>query len=66
MPENRRARNKIIWATILFTLVLMPPMLSIFNKPVLAGGIPILFVYIFIAWLLYVVFTAWHSRKTNN
>jgi hypothetical protein len=66
MPSNIEPGSKIIWATILFALLLLPPMLSIFNKPVLVGGAPILFVYIFIAWLLYVIFSAWISRKTNN
>ena len=66
MPENQKARSKRIWTTILFMLLLLPPLLSIFNRPVLLRGIPILFAYIFIAWLLQVLFTAWQSRHADH
>ena len=32
-----------------------PPVLTLFNKPVLVAGIPLLYLYLFLLWLLLVV-----------
>jgi hypothetical protein len=66
MPNNQSTRHKITWATILFLVALLPPVLNLFNKPILAGGIPLLFAYIFCTWMVYILFTAWQARKTDN
>ena len=65
MPEKQKAHPGIVRATILFTLMLLPPLLSISNKPVFAGDIPLLFAYIFSTWLAYVGYMAWQSRKSH-
>jgi hypothetical protein len=65
---NRQGSNRkyIAWATILFSFAMLPPLLSLFNRPIFAGGLPLLFGYVFIVWLIFIVFTAIKTRKTDN
>jgi hypothetical protein len=40
-----------LWALFLLGLVLLlPPLLGVFDKPVLVRGIPLLYLYFFVAW----------------
>jgi hypothetical protein len=48
-----RLRRSGEWSVVLFVVALLafnPPVLSIFSVPELVFGIPILYLYIFIAW----------------
>jgi hypothetical protein len=66
MSKNRAARNKITGYTLLFILLQLPPILGIFNKPALFGGIPVLFAYIFFVWAGFILLVAFHIHKTDN
>ncbi len=49
---NRRRRSGE-WSVVLFIVALLafnPPVLSIFSVPELIFGIPVLYLYIFLAW----------------
>lgn len=40
-----------LWALFLLGLVLLlPPLISVFDKPVLVGGTPLLYLYLFAVW----------------
>jgi hypothetical protein len=41
------------------------PLLSVFNKPVLIFGIPLLFCYIFVLWA-FIIFMTFHLSKKQS
>ena len=57
MPEHIR-RPKLVLLSILLLVLISYPLLTLSNKSVLAGGIPLLVVYLFAVWIL-VIFLAW-------
>ncbi|WP_018697791.1 hypothetical protein [Amorphus coralli] len=55
------------WALPLaMVLLLMPPILTVFDHPVLVAGIPLLHVYLFAVWILGIAATAWLSRRLRR
>ena len=59
---NRLRRNGE-WSVVLFVVALLafnPPVLSIFSVPELIFGIPILYLYIFLAWAGVIVLLAFN------
>jgi hypothetical protein len=66
MPNNRKARQKISLITYFLAMGLLPPAIFIFNKPVSVNGIPLLYTYIFLIWVLYIFAIAFLARKTDN
>lgn len=44
------ARERLIALFVLGVLLLMPPFLGIFNRPLRVFGLPLLYVYLFGAW----------------
>lgn len=49
----KRSRLIVLFAALF--LLLNFPLLSIFNRPILIGGVPLLFAYLFLIWLLTIV-----------
>lgn len=48
---RRGLTGERLWAVFLLGLVLLlPPLISVFDKPLLIGGIPLLYLYLFVAW----------------
>jgi hypothetical protein len=48
-----RLRRSVEWSVVLFVVALLafnPPVLSIFSVPDLLFGVPLLYLYIFVAW----------------
>ena len=54
--EDRLPPAKLIFLSILMMLAFSFPFLSIANKSILVLGIPVLFLYLFLIWLVSVVF----------
>jgi len=60
--EGRLADRAL--ALMVATLILLtPPILSIFNQPVLVFGIPLLHVYCYAAWLAAIACGAWLAQR---
>ena len=67
--------ERIVGLLILGILLFSPPFILIFDKPVLVAGIPLLFLYLFVAWAALIVLmmlvvertevTAEQERKTR-
>ena len=53
--RNTVTGDRLIALFLLGVLLLMPPMMAIFNLNRLVAGIPILFLYLFGVWLLVVL-----------
>ena len=47
----------------LFTALLVWPLLTVVNRPVLVAGIPALVLYLFVVWAVIVVVLAWAGRR---
>lgn len=52
----------------MFFLLLNYPLASLFNKPIMVSGIPLMYVYLFGVWLLFIItmiFIIERSSKTE-
>ena len=47
-------------------LLMNYPLLSLFNLPRLLWGFPILYIYIFSAWLLLIILVVWITSSSNR
>jgi hypothetical protein len=50
--KNRSAKLSVV--SLLFLVLLNYPFLSIANQPKMLFGIPVLFVYLFVCWVLFI------------
>ena len=51
---------------VLFTALLVWPLLSIPNRPLLMAGVPALVLYLFVVWAAIVGVLAWNARRTGR
>ena len=58
MQEHERKDQRLIALFILGWLLFNYPVLSLFNVPAVAFGVPVLYAYIFAAWALLVALMA--------
>mgnify|MGYP003125382398 CR=1 FL=1 len=55
------------WAVpVAMVLLLMPPMLTVFDNPVLIFGIPLLHLYMFSVWFAGILATAFLSHRLGR
>ncbi len=62
----KRTGRKKEWSIALFgfsLLVFFPPILSIFDKPILTGGIPLQYLFLFGIWLFVIIAMAIGARR---
>lgn len=66
--NEKRKYQRLLALFMLFLLLFNYPLLSTANWPVLAWGIPLLYLYLFGVWLLMIILLAWavHYRSTKN
>jgi Na+/H+ antiporter NhaC len=67
--QNNFKRQKLILFSILLLLLFTYPLVSIANKEIFVAGIPLLFVYIFIVWIIAIIILyrlADHNSKKPN
>jgi len=58
-----RLRSVRLLAVAGLALVLFNyPMIAVFDKPILVAGVPLLWAYLFIAWVLVIALVGWISR----
>ena len=60
--------TRLLFVTVLFVLLLNEPLLSLADRPVLVGGVPLLFVYVLTVWAVGIGATAWvlHATRTDE
>lgn len=60
-------RTDLMWILPLIgVLVLSPPALSMFDRPITILGMPLLFVYIFATWFIGIVLTWYAARRVSR
>lgn len=57
--KTRRLIGLFLMGCLLFNY----PILSIFNRAILIGGVPLLYVYLFVAWVSIILLTAVICRQ---
>jgi hypothetical protein len=60
-----RAKDLLAACFVLFTALLVWPLLSIANRPVLVLGVPALVLYLFGVWAVIVAVLAWAARRAG-
>ena len=58
--------RRLVGLFLLGVLVFNFPLLSLFNRPVAAWGIPVLYLYLFAAWLLVILLTRIASKSKSD
>ena len=55
--------QRLLFLAVLFGLLLNFPLLAVFDHGGRIGGIPVLYLYVLLTWILLVVLTSWLARK---
>ncbi len=61
-----RARDLLPACFLLFTALLVWPLLTIPNRAVLVAGVPALVLYLFAVWVVIVAGLAWAARRGGD
>ena len=64
-PEQRRGQ-RLLFLTVLFGVLLNFPLLAAFDHGTRVGGIPLLYLYVLVAWAALVAATGWLVRKMSE
>jgi hypothetical protein len=63
MIRSNRTQEQLVALFVLGALLLLPPLLAIFNRPVRVLGVPVLYLYLFVAWAAVIGLTAAVARR---
>ena len=55
-------RERLIALFLLGVVMVLPPVLQVFNQPVRVLGVPVLYLYLFAAWAVLILWTAAVAR----
>ncbi|MBO0947178.1 hypothetical protein [Fibrella forsythiae] len=58
--------TRLVIICVLSVLLLNEPILSIADRPVLVGGVPVLFVYVLSVWAVTIGLSAWVLHTTRH
>ena len=62
--EQRRGQ-RLLFLTVLFGVVLNYPLLAVFDRDGRVAGVPVLYLYVLLTWVLVVALTGWLVRKSQ-
>jgi hypothetical protein len=65
MPESKQQNERLIVMLIIGVIALNYPLLSLFSKVKLIFGIPVLYLYLFVFWIIFIVCIAVIVEKTK-
>lgn len=69
LPPQERAEQRrgqrLLFVALLFAVLLNFPFLAVFNHAGRVGGIPVLYLYVLLIWVLLVLLTGWLVRRSN-
>jgi hypothetical protein len=66
MAADGRLSDRAFALTVATFVLLTPPIVTIFDVPVLVLGVPLLHVYCFAVWLAAIVAGAWLARRMEK
>jgi hypothetical protein len=62
MADRRRLAGGMLLLTLLGCMLVLPPLVYVFNQPIVHFGIPQIVFYLFAVWLLLIIGTALLTR----
>ena len=66
-PDTSPQRGqRLLFVTGLFTLLLTYPLLGAFDHDGRVAGVPVLYLYVLLAWLALIGLTGWLVRSFSN
>lgn len=65
MPD-RIKRQRFVFLSLLLLLLFTFPMITVANKPVKIGGIPLLFIYFFMVWIAGIILLYRYAERKNH
>lgn len=66
MPGGKRQNQRLIVLQILGVIILNFPLLSLFSRPVFWLDTPLLYIYLFSSWALFILLLALILRKRTR
>ena len=69
LPADRAAPRRgprLLFVAVLFGVLLNYPLLGLFDHDGRVGGVPVLYLYVLLLWVLLVGLTAWLVRKKQE
>lgn len=66
MAGRNRTAERLVGVIFLAALLFNPPILSLFSVDATVFGLPLLFVYIFVAWAAVIAMTAVGARRHSR
>ncbi|TFZ65717.1 hypothetical protein E4631_14600 [Hymenobacter sp. UV11] len=54
---------RLLFVATVFTLLLTYPLLGAFDRPVRVGGVPLVYLYVLLAWGVLIGLTGWLARR---
>ena len=64
--SNQRRGQQLLFVAGLFALLLNYPLLTAFDREARVAGVPVLYLYILLAWLALILLTARLVRRNNE
>ncbi|ADY50856.1 hypothetical protein Pedsa_0271 [Pseudopedobacter saltans DSM 12145] len=61
--KERLNKERLVFVSIIFSVLLTFPVLSISNRSIFIGGIPLLYIYLFGVWLLLIIALFLFSKR---
>ena len=65
-PGSQRQGQQLLFMAGLFAVLLNYPLLAAFDRDDRVAGVPVLYLYILLAWLVLIVLTAWLVRAISK
>lgn len=62
-PDRQGARDAAVILPVLATILLVPPIILIFARPVLVAGLPLVLIYLFGIWAAAIFAAFWLSKR---
>ena len=64
--ERRKLQSAALFLTIFGAMLILPPLVLLFNIEARFLGVPVEVLYLFAAWLALIGATAWFSRRLSD
>lgn len=65
MHRQGERHQRLVAIFALGLMLFLPPVLLVFNRPVLAAGVPILYLFLFLAWGVIIALGALATRRLD-
>ena len=64
-PDESRRGQRLLFLAVVFGMLLNFPLLAVFNRDGRVGGVPVLYLYVLLVWVLLVAATGYLTRKSR-